>query len=195
MSLEIRCYPKGVYGENTYLIEDEATGYKAIVDPGYYDTEVRMDIGNNIYLKYVLLTHGHHDHYFAANKYIQEYSSVVFAAPDKERYLIGKGKCPEPKLWLKEGDIITLGETELRVIETPGHTEGGICFATDEVIFTGDTLFKLSVGRTDLDTGDWDSLRDSIKYKLYTLDENLVVCPGHGEMTTIGYEKKANPFV
>ncbi len=195
MSLEIKCYPKGVYGENTYLIEDEATGHKAIVDPGYYDTEVRMDIGNNIFLKYVLLTHGHHDHYYAANKYLEEYSGVKFAAPDKERYLIGKGKCPEPTLWLKEGDVITLGETELRVIETPGHTEGGVCFATNEVIFTGDTLFRLSVGRTDLDTGDWDMLKDSINYKLYTLDDDLVVCPGHGELTTIGYEKKANPFV
>ena len=195
MSLAIKCYPKGIYGENTYLIEDEATGYKAIVDPGYYDTEVRMDIANNIYLKYVLLTHGHHDHYFAADKYIKEYSAVTFAAPDKERYLIGKGKCPEPSIWLKEGDVITLGSTELRVIETPGHTEGGICFATDEVIFTGDTLFKLSVGRTDLDTGDWAALTDSIKYKLYTLDDDLIVYPGHGEPTTIGYEKKANPFV
>ena len=134
MSLAIKCYPKGVYGENTYLIEDEATGYKAIIDPGYYDMEVRMDIANNIYLKYVLLTHGHHDHYFAANKYLQEYSSVKFCAPDKERYLIGKGKCPDPTDWLKEGDIITLGETELRVIETPGHTEGGICFATDSAL-------------------------------------------------------------
>ena len=76
MSLAIKCYPKGVYGENTYLIEDEATGYKAIIDPGYYDMEVRMDIANNIYLKYVLLTHGHHDHYFAANKYLQEYGLV-----------------------------------------------------------------------------------------------------------------------
>ncbi len=195
MGLSITCYPKGVYGENTYLIEDDATGYKAIIDPGYYDTEVRMDIANNIYLKYVLLTHGHHDHYFAANKYLQEYSAVTFAASDNERYLIGKGKCPDPNLWLKEGDVITLGETELRVIDTPGHTEGGICFATDEVIFTGDTLFRLSVGRTDLETGDWEQLKDSIKYKLYKLDDDLVVYPGHGEPTTIGYEKKANPFV
>ena len=96
---------------------------------------------------------------------------------------------------LREGDVITLGETELRVIETPGHTGGGICFVTDREVFTGDTLFKLSVGRTDLETGDWDALMDSIKTKLYTLDDDLVVYPGHGLETTIGYEKKANPFV
>ena len=96
---------------------------------------------------------------------------------------------------LKEGDIITLGETELRVIETPGHTAGGICFATDREIFTGDTLFRLSVGRTDLPTGDWETLVKSITEKLYTLDEDLTVYPGHGDPTTIGYEKRANPFV
>ena len=173
MSLEIKCYPKGIYGENTYLITDEATGFKAVVDPGYYDFEVRMDIQNNAYLKYVLLTHGHHDHFFAAKDYVKEYSAVRFAAPEKDMALIKSYpyECPEPTQLLKEGDVITLGETELRVIETPGHTGGGICFATDKEIFTGDTLFRLSV------------------------DEDMVVYPGHGEPTTIGYEKRANPFV
>ena len=197
MSLEIKCYPKGIYGENTYLITDEATGFKAVVDPGYYDFEVRMDIQNNAYLKYVLLTHGHHDHFFAAKDYVKEYSAVRFAAPEKDMALIKSYpyECPEPTQLLKEGDVITLGETELRVIETPGHTGGGICFATDKEIFTGDTLFRLSVGRTDLPTGDWFTLLHSIQDKLYTLDEDMVVYPGHGEPTTIGYEKRANPFV
>jgi glyoxylase-like metal-dependent hydrolase (beta-lactamase superfamily II) len=81
------------------------------------------------------------------------------------------------------------------VIETPGHTGGGVCFATDKEIFTGDTLFRLSVGRTDLPTGDWFTLLHSINDKLYTLDQDLVVYPGHGGPTTIGYEKRANPFV
>ncbi len=156
-----------------------------------------MDILNNAYLKYVLLTHGHHDHYLEAGEYVEEYSSVKFAVPEKEMALIhGQPyECPEPSLLLKDGDIITLGETELRVIETPGHTGGGVCFATDKEIFTGDTLFRLSVGRTDLPTGDWFTLLHSINDKLYTLDEELVVYPGHGAPTTIGYEKRANPFV
>ena len=68
MSLDIKCYPKGLYGENTYLITDEATGFKAIIDPGYFDLEVRMDIQNNAYLKYMLLTHGHHDHFLPGNE-------------------------------------------------------------------------------------------------------------------------------
>ena len=102
---------------------------------------------------------------------------------------------PMPSMLLNEGDVITLGETELKVIATPGHTGDGICFLTDNEIFTGDTLFRLSVGRTDLPTGSWDTLVKSISEKLYTLDEDLTVYPGHGGPTTIGFEKKANPFV
>ena len=197
MSLDIKCYPNGVYGENTYLITDDATCFKAIIDPGYFDLEVRMDIQNNAYLKYILLTHGHHDHFLAAKEYKEEYSSARFAAPAKDVDLIKTYPypCPEPSMLLKEGDIITLGETEIRVIETPGHTGGGICFVTDREVFTGDTLFRLSVGRTDLPTGDWNTLVRSINEKLYTLPEDMIVYSGHGEPTTIGYEKRANPFV
>ena len=197
MSLDIKCYPNGMYGENTYLVTDYATGYKAVIDPGYYDLEVRMDIQNNAYLKYLLLTHGHHDHFLAAQQYVDEYSTVRFAAPEKDIALIeSQGyPCPKPGVLLKEGDVITLGETEFKVIETPGHTGGGVCFLSGNVLFTGDTLFRLSVGRTDLPTGDWSELLRSIKEKLYTLDEDIIVYPGHGAPTTIGYEKKANPFV
>ena len=197
MSLDIKCFPKGLYGENTYLITDEATGFKAIIDPGYFDLEVRMDIQNNAYLKYMLLTHGHHDHFLAAKQYLDEYTAVRFAGPEKDLKMMTSGihRCPEPGYLLKEGDVITLGETELRVIETPGHTAGGICFATDREVFTGDTLFRLSVGRTDLPTGDWFTLLHSINDKLYTLPEDMIVYPGHGEPTTIGFEKRANPFV
>ena len=198
MSLDIKCYPKGLYGENTYLITDEATGFKAIIDPGYFDLEVRMDIQNNAYLKYILLTHGHHDHFMAAQQYLDEYSAVRFAAPEKDLQLMKEDSvysCPDPKILLKDGDIITLGETEIRVIETPGHSAGSVCFVTDREVFTGDTLFRLSVGRTDLPTGDWFTLLHSINDKLYTLDEEFAVYPGHGSPTTIGYEKRANPFV
>jgi glyoxylase-like metal-dependent hydrolase (beta-lactamase superfamily II) len=197
MGIDIKCYPDGMYGENTYLITDDATGFKAVIDPGYYGVDVKMDIQNNAYLKYVLLTHGHHDHFLEAKEYVEEYSAVRFAAPEKDMALIhGQPyECPEPTMLLKDGDIITLGETELRVIETPGHTGGGVCFATNKEIFTGDTLFRLSVGRTDLPTGDWFTLLHSINDKLYTLDEDMVVYPGHGAPTTIGYEKRANPFV
>ena len=137
------------------------------------------------------------DYIETAKEYVEEYSSVRFAAPEKDVALIRSypHPCPEPSMLLKDGDKIMLGETEIRVIETPGHTGGGVCFATDKEIFTGDTLFRLSVGRTDLESGDWDTLVKSISEKLYTLDEDMVVYPGHGASTTIGFEKRVNPFV
>ena len=193
MGLQVKCYPYGIYGENTYIITDDSTGYKAVVDPGYYAPEVREEIQNSANLKYLLLTHAHHDHFSAVQEYLDEYPAVKFAAPAKEKSLMGS--CTEPHMWLSEGDVITLGEIGLKVIETPGHTAGGICFATDKEIFTGDTLFRLSVGRTDLPTGDWDTLVSSISSKLYTLDEELTVYSGHGAPSTIGFEKRANPFV
>lgn len=193
MGITVDCYPKGIYGENTYIITDDATGYKAVIDPGYYGTDIKMGIQNNAYLKYLLLTHAHHDHFYAVDEYLAEYSAVNFAAPLKDKPLMGD--CPEPHTWLKEGDIISLGATDLKVIETPGHTAGGICFVTNKEIFTGDTLFRVSVGRTDLESGDWDTLVKSISEKLYTLDEDMVVYPGHGASTTIGFEKRVNPFV
>jgi len=209
MSLTVKIFPAGPLNENTYIITDDATGFKAVIDPGYFGMDIRMEIQNNAYLKYILLTHGHFDHFAAVQEYLDEYSGAVFAAPAGETYLLHGGRdnkwmalndgasgiCPEAKLLLREGDTVTLGETVLRVIETPGHTEGGICFATDKEVFTGDTLFRLSVGNTSLETGDWDTLVDSITNKLYTLDGSMIVYPGHGPATTIGYEKRANPFV
>ncbi len=193
MSITIKCFPQGIYGENTYVITDEATGHKAVIDPGYFGTDVRMEIQNNAYLKYLLLTHAHHDHYYAVPEYLKEYSAVTFAAPLKDKALMKD--CPEAHTWIKEGDVITLGSTEIKVIETPGHTAGGVCFLTENEIFTGDTLFRLSVGRTDLESGDWETLMKSIKERLYTLDEDMIVYPGHGMATSIGFEKRVNPFV
>lgn len=195
MSIDIKCYPMGRYYENTYLITDDATNYKAIIDPGYYGTDVRMDIENNAYLKYVILTHAHEDHFASAKDYLEEYTGAKFAAPSKEMPLLEGTNCPNPSILLKDGDEIVLGETVLKVIATPGHTAGGICLLAGKELFSGDTLFKLSVGRSDLQSGNWDELVDSINNRLYTLDEDVNVYPGHGAPTTIAYEKKANPFV
>lgn len=193
MGITIKKYPYGIYGENTYLVTDEATGNQAIIDPGYYSDNVKKDIDNPDNLKYLLLTHGHHDHYNAVSDYLNEYKDVLFAAPEGDKNLIQS--CPDAHIWLKDGDEISLGETKFRVMATPGHTAGGICFLTDKEIFTGDTLFKMAVGRTDLESGDWDTLVKSIKEKLYVLDEDMIVYSGHGIDTTIGFEKRANPFV
>ena len=210
MSLNITCFPDGPLGENTYIAEDSATGFKAVIDPGYYGFDVKMKIGSSAFLKYILLTHGHHDHFAAAQQYLDEYPEAVFIAPAGDTYLMYKSRdnemfsmshgqenyiCPEAHRLVKEGDTFVLGETEFRVIETPGHTEGSICYVTDNELFSGDTLFRLSVGNTSFETGDWNTMVRSIQNKLYTLDEGLTVWPGHGGSTTIGFEKRANPFV
>jgi glyoxylase-like metal-dependent hydrolase (beta-lactamase superfamily II) len=167
----------------------------AVIDPGYFGSEITNEIKDGADLKYLLLTHAHNDHFRDVQLYMDEYKTAVFAAPEGDLELLRKYGCPEPHKTLKEGDIITLGETELRVIETPGHTGGGICFVTDKEVFSGDTLFRMSVGRTDLETGDWDTLVDSIKNKLFELDGELKVYSGHGMETDIAFEKRANPFV
>ena len=199
MSLEVKCFPYGLYQENTYVIIDEASAAKAVIDPGYLSVDVRMAIESAPFLKYILLTHGHHDHYLEAEQYVKDFTHAKFAVPEKDREILYERQktypIPEADMYLKEGDVITLGSTEIRVIETPGHTGGGICFVTDNEVFTGDTLFRYSVGRTDLPTGNWEELQKSIRAKLYTLDESLIVYPGHGEPTTIGDEKRSNPFV
>lgn len=205
MSLEVKCFPLGPLEENTYLITDTATGHQAVIDPGYYGPHTTSSITD---LRYILLTHGHYDHYASAGRYIESYPDAVFAAPAAETYLLHGGRdnkwmavshggsgCPEAQMLLSEGDTITLGDTVLRVIDTPGHTEGGICYLTDKEVFTGDTLFRLSVGNTSLETGDWPTMVRSIQEKLYTLDDDLIVYSGHGPATQIGYEKRSNPFV
>ncbi|MBR0399788.1 MAG: MBL fold metallo-hydrolase, partial [Mogibacterium sp.] len=152
MSLKIDCFPYGPLTENTYIVTDETTGDKAVIDPGCFGNEIAELIAEPSSLKYILLTHGHYDHFAAAQQYIDAYPDVIFAGPAGDAPLMYKGRdnvlfssmdrgtavCPEAKLLLKEGDVIKIGESELRVIETPGHTMGSICFVNDEVMFSGD---------------------------------------------------------
>jgi len=209
MSLTVKMWPQGPLAENTYLIIDDATGLKAVVDPGYYGPDTEAAIENDDSLKYILLTHGHHDHYAAIKQYKSRYPEASFLAPEGDKYLLYESRtnkwiasgtskdylCPQADVFVNDGDVVQLGETEIKVVATPGHSEGGISFVTDGVAFTGDTLFRLSVGNTSFETGDWATMVKSIKEKLYTLDDDTIVYPGHGPATTIGYEKKANPFV
>lgn len=98
-------------------------------------------------------------------------------------------------MFIKDNDTIPVGNMQIKVIHTPGHTEGGVCYLIDDKLFSGDTLFRESVGRTDLFGGSFEKLSDSIKNKLFKLNENITVYPGHGPITTIGHEKKYNELV
>ena len=208
MSLTVKCYPYGPFGENTYLITDDQTGKCAIIDPGCFGDVIVSDIGKCNGLDYILLTHGHYDHFAACLDYLNDYPDAVFAAPSDDTELMYHGTdnkwfangssrsvCPEASVLVREDDTIRLGETEIKVIETPGHTSGSISFYAGNTVFTGDTLFRLSVGATNYKTGNWDTMVRTIQTRLYTLPDETIVYSGHGPATTIGFEKKANPFV
>lgn len=175
MSITVNCYPYGPLGENTYLIADDQTNKCAVIDPGYFGDVIISDINKCSSLDFILLTHGHYDHFASCLDYLNDY--------------------PETSLLVGENDIIRLGETEIRIIGTPGHTSGGITFYADNIAFTGDTLFRLSVGVTNYKTGNCETMVRTIQTKIYALPDDTIVYPGHGPATTIGFEKKNNPFV
>ena len=155
----------------------------------------------------ILLTHGHSDHIGAVQTLVDAYHVPVYIHEGDAEYLTNpevnlsaySGRSITVKVYdvryVKEGDPISLGDTTFTVIETPGHTPGGVCYYTEGTLLAGDTLFQGSVGRTDFPNGDFEQLSQGIKEKLYTLPNDTKVYPGHGGQTTIGDEKQSNPFV
>lgn len=200
--------------ENTYLLIDEGSKECVIIDAGcYYDAEkVRLSSfieNGGLKLVRVLNTHLHLDHCFG-NRYIAEHFGILPEASEADEFLlpIMKSHCRSfgiplnedyQKLggYLKEGDVIRFGESELSVIEVPGHSPGGLAFYSkaDKMLFSGDSLFQSSIGRTDLDGGDFESLIHSLTKKITTLPTDTVVYPGHGGTTTIGDELQYNPYL
>ena len=177
-----------------------------IIDPGDEAKRLLQIIdGEGYRVKYIVLTHCHYDHIGAVNE-IKEKTGAKLLISEKEKgnYLsdavnlrsyFGDTKQIElPDVLLKEGDIIESGEYKFKVIETPGHTSGGICLLCGDALFSGDTIFYGSVGRTDLPTGDMAQLLANIRGKLLTLPGKTIVYPGHGDETTIAYEKVNNMF-
>lgn len=210
--LTVQTFTFNPVSENTYVIYNEK-GECCIIDPGCYFASEEMALKNFIEsadLKPVLLlnTHCHLDHVFG-NRFVQKTYGLPLHLHPLEKAIFDKA--PEHgQLWglpfdnfdgdfiyLEEGDTITLGKESLNVIFTPGHSPGSISFyeATSGFIISGDVLFKGSIGRIDLPMGDFATLKKSIKTKLYTLPEEVIVYPGHGDPTTIGHEKRSNPFV
>lgn len=196
-----------MFAENVYIVTDDATGKVAIIDPGVADDTVFEKLVGDGELVYIILTHGHGDHITGVPAIKAAYPEAKIVADFDEHdmisdsYLNGSARMFgtdvefDADIYVTDGEKLQLGETELTFIHTPGHTKGGMCVYTGKYLFSGDTLFKRSVGRTDLPGGDWDKLRESIKEKLYALPDDTDVYPGHGYMTTIGSEKRGNPFV
>lgn len=198
----IKQFVAGQLENNMYLVADEASKKAVLIDASSNIPEL-IEAAKDYDVEYILLTHGHFDHILGLTSLkkalnaqavicrddivisdnINEFTSL-FGLPDAEP--------PVYEKYIKDGDVIKVGGLEIKVIHTPGHTEGGVCYLIDGNLFSGDTLFKESVGRTDLFGGNFKKLLNSIKNKLFKLDENIKVYPGHGPMTTIGYEKENN---
>ncbi|MDF2674974.1 MAG: fold metallo-hydrolase [Clostridiales bacterium] len=199
-------YPAGVFQANCYIVGDENTRLGAIIDPGGDPEGILIQCGHmGLDIKYIILTHGHGDHIGGVYE-IKGATGAKILMNKKDEYLLkGGNKALMPILrniklfeideYIEDGDTIELGEIKLSIIETPGHTPGGIAIKIDDILISGDTLFKGSIGRTDFEFGSFEEIIRSIKTKLLVLEDEINVFPGHGPSTTIGYEKKYNPFI
>ncbi|KAB3537280.1 MBL fold metallo-hydrolase [Alkaliphilus pronyensis] len=197
----------GIYGVNCYIIGDEKTSKAAVIDPGGSSDKILQVIEeNDLELEYILLTHGHGDHIGGVEK-IQEKTGVplyiheadLYILKDKNKnYSSSMGANPvelTTESFIKDNDTLELGELKLKIIHTPGHTPGGVSILVENILFTGDTLFANSIGRSDLEGGNHNQLIKSIKTKLMALDDEITVLPGHGPASRVGIEKLTNPYI
>lgn len=199
--------PAGIYAANCYIVYSETTKDGIVVDPG---GDVDQILGiiekNNIAVQYIILTHGHGDHIggivelkAALNVPILIHEGDMELLTDGNKNLsttMAMGTVEiKPDSLVNDGDILKFGDLEALIIHTPGHTKGGISIKIKDNIITGDTLFAGSIGRTDLLGGDFNTIIKSIKEKLLIYPDDTIVFPGHGEESTIGNEKKHNPFL
>ncbi len=191
---------------NSYFLIDEHTNNAAIVDPGGDAQKIISKIDEyGVTVTAILLTHGHFDHILALDKikkrtgapvYIHTLDNICLGNVNFSLMnLIGSSTTfDDADVLLEDGDEIKIGNSTVCVIHTPGHTAGSVCFITDAGIISGDTLFLESVGRTDFPGGDFDMIDESIR-RLYAIDGDAKVYPGHGSATTLSHERLYNPFV
>lgn len=197
----------GAVQTNCYFVMDDETKECVIVDPGDEAKKLLQYLQDkNLTLKAILLTHGHFDHIIAVDSIREVYPVPVYAAKAEKEVLsdamtnlsvqMGSSVTVEADHWLLDGDTIELLGREVRCILTPGHTCGGMCyyFPKDGILFSGDTLFQESVGRTDFPTGSMSTLIHSVREKLFVLPKAVRVYPGHGMMTSIENEAMYNPY-
>lgn len=199
--------PVGLMGVNCYILGDKKEAI--VVDPGGNKKKIVDTLKeNDIKVKYILLTHCHFDHILEAISLKKETGAKIVAGYKEKENLLRSdinytnrySKTPieiEADIYLSSNDILKSGHFEFKVIETPGHTSGSMCLycESEKILISGDTLFLESVGRCDLATGNEEDIIKSIKTKLFILPEDVIVMPGHGEITTIGHEKKNNPYI
>jgi hydroxyacylglutathione hydrolase len=206
--LIVRQFVCGPLANNVYVISSEDTGDCALIDPGQ-DSEETLEYirDNQLTARYILLTHAHFDHVFALAEAKQQLAVPIAMHPDDLPFLrnlpetaatwgfTGAKPAPEPDIHLAHGQVLELGDLQLEVRHTPGHSPGQVAFVGPGHAIVGDTLFWRGIGRYDLPGSDFHALRRSIEEQLYTLPGETVVWPGHGQETTIDEERRFNPYI
>jgi len=211
--LLVKNFMFNMFAENTFVVWDEESKEGAVIDAGCSNKSEEEKLGqyisgNNITVKYLITTHGHIDHVLGT-KFIKEKYNPEYYGPENDLPLMRRIEVqaaafgleikdvPIPEKYLAEDFTLNLGQSIMFFLSTPGHSPGEYCvyFKKEGICFTGDVLFRNSIGRTDLWGGDMDTLLKSIENKLFTLPDNVIIYPGHGESSKIGQEKSDNPFL
>ena len=194
--LNIRTLTLGAYETNCYILWADGSDRCVVIDPGYEPETVLAQVAKTgKALEAILLTHGHFDHVGAVREIFGKTDCDVYLCPaDRE---MPEEMTAGPLCYThsyQEGDVLTLAGLTIRVLHTPGHTPGSVCLMAEDTLFTGDTLFAGSCGRTDLPGGDWPAILNSLR-RLKVLQNDYTVYPGHGGSTTLAEEKTYNPYL
>ncbi len=204
----IRNFHTGPLAVNCYVVTDEKTKKTFIVDPGGHNPDMVNYIKENgLALQYIVLTHAHGDHIGGVTGILEVFPDAKLVACIHDKALLedanlnmstmvyGYPVAFQADRYVTDGETLKVGELELKFLHTPGHTPGGMCILVEDVLFSGDTLFEQSIGRTDFPGSSYQAIVKSIREKLFVLPDDTKVLPGHMGSTTIGFEKESNPFV
>ena len=199
----VHTLPLGAYQTNCYIVCAENAKSCAVIDPGYEPERVLAKVKElGLTVDAVLLTHGHFDHVGGVEKIVTETNCALWMSESDwsqfpspiPAYFYPRANCDFTEVqFCEDGDVIHAGGLTFEVLSTPGHTYGSVCFVCEDTMFSGDTLFCRSCGRTDLPGGSWDTIQESLN-RLSELPGDYSVYPGHGEATTLAAERKFNPY-
>ena len=211
--VQVKSFTFNFFNENTFVLWDDETKESAIIDPGVYSSDEQITLtdfitNQHLNVKFLINTHCHIDHILGC-KFVKKKFNPVYYAPEKDILLLENSvmqaqmfdinfeEPPSPDKLINDETELFLGDSKIVFLFTPGHTPGEYCLylEKEKICITGDVLFKEGIGRTDLWGGNYDALINSIQNKLFSLPDDVKIYPGHGDESTIGYEKQYNPFL